>query len=79
MAAFPALRRDCLPCKGGGTMEGRTLNIKIYVTGENLEKLERIREYLNGKNDVQSGDVDRWKKSDVYELLFNDAINNFKF
>ena len=60
-------------------MEGRTLNIKIYVTGENLEKLERIREYLNGKNDVQSGDVDRWKKSDVYELLFNDAINNFKF
>ena len=60
-------------------MEGRTLNIKIYVTGENLEKLERIREYLNNQNDVKSGDVDRWKKSDVYELLFNDAINNFKF
>ena len=60
-------------------MEGRTLNIKIYVTGENLEKLEQIREYLNNQNDVKSGDVDRWKKSDVYELLFNDAINNFKF
>ena len=59
-------------------MEGRTLNIKIYVTGENLEKLEQIREYLNSKNDVQSGDVERWKKSDVYTLLFNDAIKNYK-
>ena len=60
-------------------MNGKTLNLKIYLTGENLEKLERIREYLNNQNDVKSGDVDRWKKSDVYELLFNDAINNFKF
>ena len=60
-------------------MAGKTLNLKIYVTRENLEKLERIREYLNNQNDVKSGDVDRWKKSDVYELLFNDAINNFKF
>lgn len=60
-------------------MVGKTLNLKIYVTGENLEKLEQIREYLNNQNDVKSGDVDRWKKSDVYELLFNDAINNFKF
>ena len=59
-------------------MTGKTLNLKIYVTGENLEKLERIREYLNGKNDVQSGDVERWKKSDVYTLLFNDAIKNYK-
>lgn len=60
-------------------MTGKTLNIKIYVTGENLGKLERIREHLNNQNDVQSGDADRWKKSDVYALLFNDAINNFKF
>lgn len=60
-------------------MPGKTLNLKIYVTGENLEKLEQICEYLNNQNDVKSGDVDRWKKSDVYELLFNDAINNFKF
>lgn len=59
-------------------MVGKTLNLKIYVTGENLEKLERIREYLNSKNDVRSGDVEPWKKSDVYALLFNDAINNFK-
>ena len=59
-------------------MVGKTLNLRIYVTGENLEKLEQIREHLNGKNDVQSGDVERWKKSDVYALLFNDAINNFK-
>ena len=59
-------------------MEGRTLNIKIYVTGENLEKLEQIREYLNAQNDVCSGDADRWSKSAVYQLLFNDAIENFK-
>ena len=59
-------------------MEGRTLNIKIYVTGENLEKLEQIRAYLNAQNDVVSGDVDRWTKSAVYQQLFNDAIENFK-
>lgn len=59
-------------------MTGKTINLKIYVTGENLEKLERICEYLNNQNDVKSGDVDRWEKSDVYALLFNDAINNFK-
>ena len=59
-------------------MTGKTLNLKIYVTGENLKKLERIQEQLNGNSDVQSGDVERWKKSDVYALLFNDAINNFK-
>lgn len=59
-------------------MTGKTINLKIYVTGENLVKLDRIREYLNNQNDVKSGDIERWKKSDVYALLFNDAINNFK-
>lgn len=59
-------------------MAGKTLNLKIYVTGENLEKLERIREYLNNQNDIKNGDIERWKKSDVYMLLFNDAIENFK-
>ena len=59
-------------------MVGKTLNLKIYVTGENLEKLEQIRDHLNSKDDVKRGDAERWKKSDVYALLFNDAINNFK-
>ena len=59
-------------------MTGKTLNLKIYVTGENLEKLERIRDYLNSKDDVKSGDVEHWKKSDAYALIFNDAIENFK-
>ena len=59
-------------------MTGKTLNLKIYVTGENLEKLEQIRDHLNRKSDVQSGDAERWKKSDVYALLFNDAIEKFK-
>lgn len=60
-------------------MEGRILNIKIYVTGKNLKKMEQIRSYLNAQNDVVSGDADRWTKSAVYQLLFNDAIENFKF
>ena len=60
-------------------MTGKMLSIKIYVTGENLEKLDQIRQYLNSQNDVLSGDVDRWTKSAVYQLLFNDAIENFKF
>ena len=59
-------------------MVGKTLNLKIYVTGENLEKLEQIREYLNAQNDVCSGDAEKWNKSDVYALIFNDAIENFK-
>ena len=59
-------------------MVGKTLNLKVYVTGENLEKLVRIRDHLNSKDDVKSGDAERWKKSDVYALIFNDAIENFK-
>lgn len=59
-------------------MAGKTLNLKIYVTGENLEKLEQIRDYLNSKDDVKSGDAERWKKSDVYALIFSNAIENFK-
>ena len=60
-------------------MTGKMLSIKIFVTGANLEKLEKIRQYLNSQSDVKSGDVDRWTKSEVYQLLFNDAIENFKF
>lgn len=60
-------------------MEGRNLNVKIYVTGENLKKLERIIEHLNASDDVKNGDIDPWKKSDVYCLLFNSAIENFNF
>lgn len=56
---------------------GKTLNLKVFVTGENLEKLDLIRNYLNSKNDVQSGDAEKWGKKDVYELLFNCAISNY--
>ena len=59
-------------------MAGKMLSLKIFVTGENLEKLERIREYLNAQNDVASGDSEKWTKSAVYQLLFNDAIKNFE-
>ena len=57
---------------------GKNLSIRIFVTGENLEKLDKIREHLNSRDDVKSGSVERWKKSDVYELIFNDAIEGFK-
>lgn len=57
---------------------GKNLSIRIFVTGENLEKLDKIREYLNSRDDVKSGSVERWKKTDVYELIFNDAIEEFK-
>ena len=57
---------------------GKMLSMRIFVTGENLEKLELIRNYLNSQNDVVSGDVDRWTKTAVYQLLFNEAIQNFK-
>ncbi len=60
-------------------MTGKTLNIKMFVTGKNLEKLDQIRQYLNSQNDVKIGEVDRWTKSEVYQLLFNDAIENFQF
>ena len=59
-------------------MTGKTLNLKIYVTGENLEKLEQIIKHLNNSDDVKYGAIERWKKSDVYAILFNDAIRNFK-
>ena len=59
-------------------MTGKIINLKIYVTGKNLEKLEQIWAYLNAQNDVLSGDVDRWTKTAVYQLLFNDAVENFK-
>lgn len=59
-------------------MDGRMLNIKIYVTGENLEKLERIQKHLNAQNDVTSGDAERWTKSALYEMIFNAGIENFK-
>ena len=58
-------------------MNGKNISIKVFVTGENLEKLDRIRDYLNSQNDVQSGDVEQWTQKDVYTLLFNDAISDF--
>lgn len=57
---------------------GEILTIKVFVTPENLEKLDRIREFLNSRDDVKYNMIDPWTEKDVNELLFNAAIENFK-
>ena len=57
---------------------GKYLSMRVFVTGENLEKLKEIQLFLNSQNDVISGDVEPWTKAAVYELLFNSAIEGFE-
>ena len=57
---------------------GKYLSMRVFVTGENLEKLKEIQLFLNSQNDVISGDVEPWTKAAVYELLFNSAIEDFE-
>ena len=57
---------------------GKYLSMRMFVTGENLEKLKEIQSFLNSQNDVISGDVEPWTKAAVYELLFNSAIEDFE-
>ena len=51
--------------------------LQVYVSEENIEKVTKIQNYLNSKSDVLSGDISRWRKRDIYELLLNDAIEKF--
>ena len=57
---------------------GKYLSMRVFVTGENLEKLKEIQSFLNSQNDVISGDVEPWTKAAIYELLFNSAIEEFE-
>ena len=57
---------------------GKELTMRIFIPGENLKKLDKIKDYLNSLEDVQCGMADPWTKKAVYELLFNDAIEKFK-
>ena len=57
---------------------GKYLSMRVFVTGENLEKLKEIQSFLNSQNDVISGDVKPWTKAAIYELLFNKAIEDFE-
>ena len=59
-------------------MGGAILTIALFINGENLEKLNRIREQLNSRNDVVSGDIEPWTDTDVYNLLLNKAIEEFR-
>lgn len=57
---------------------GKKLKMEIYVSGENLEKVDLIIDYLNGLPDVRNGDAQPWDYSAVYDMLINRAIERFK-
>ena len=56
---------------------GKKLKMEIYVSGENLEKVDLILDYLNSLPDVQNGDEQPWNYSAVYDMLINRAIERF--
>ena len=56
---------------------GKKLKMEIYVSGENLEKVDLILSYLNSLPDVQNGDAQPWDYSAVYDMLINWAIERF--
>lgn len=56
---------------------GKKLKIEIYISGENLEKVDLILDYLNSLPDVQNGDAQPWNYSAVYDMLINRAIERF--
>jgi hypothetical protein len=51
--------------------------IKIFLTDDEKEKFNNIVNDLNNKEDVVSGETDKWTKKDVYELLLGKAIKNY--
>lgn len=57
---------------------GKKLKTEIYISGENLEKVDLILDYLNSLPDVQNGDAQPWDYSAVYDMLINRAIEHFK-
>lgn len=56
---------------------GKTITFRVFVTSENIEKIDKIIEHLNDQEDVKSGKVERWTKNDVYEQLINSAIETY--
>ena len=58
---------------------GKKLKIEIYISGENLQKVDLILDYLNSLPDVQNGDAQPWNYAAVYDMLINRAIERFNF
>lgn len=60
-------------------MEGKYINMRVYIDEDNLEKLNQIRNYLNQTEDVKSGEIIPWTEQDVWEYLLNKSIREFKY
>lgn len=56
---------------------GKTITFSVFVSSENIAKIDKIMEHLNNQEDVRSGQVERWTKKDVYEQLINSAIEKY--
>lgn len=56
---------------------GKTMTFSVFVSSENIAKIDKIMEHLNNQEDVRSGQVERWTKKDVYEQLINSAIEKY--
>lgn len=60
-------------------MKSTSITIKVFLTDEEKEKINKILEHLNSKDDVLSGEIEKWTKKNVYELLLGRAIEGYKF
>lgn len=56
---------------------GKIMTFRVFVTSENLKKIDKIIEHLNNQEDVCSGRIEKWGKKDVYEMLLNSAIEQY--
>lgn len=54
-----------------------TTTIKVFLTDEEKNKINLILKHFNSDEEVISGEVKKWSKKEVYELLLGLAIKNF--
>ena len=61
-------------------MTGKMLSIKIFVTGANLEKLEKIRQYLNSQTTLKAAmlTTGQNRKFISYFLTMRSKTSNFR-
>lgn len=57
---------------------GEYLEMRIFVTPENLDKLDLILQKVNSSPEIMCGEIPLWTKQTLYEELFNAAIAKYK-